>query len=53
MTLTRRRALLGGASLALAAPCLSLGAAWPALAQAAPIAAMPLHRAFALGDMRV
>lgn len=54
MTLNRRRMMLAGAALPLAAPMLSWGAR-PALAQDAAAAAtgVPLHRTFALGDMQV
>lgn len=53
MTLSRRRMMLAGAALPLAAPMLSLSAR-PALAQEAVAASgLPLHRTFALGDMQV
>lgn len=53
MTLTRRRAILAGAALPLAAPMLSLGLARPAAAQEAAPPAGPTHRTFALGEFQV
>ncbi len=52
MILSRRRMMLAGAALPLAAPMLILGAR-PTLAQEAAPSGLPLHRTFALGDMQV
>ncbi len=53
MRLTRRRLMIAGTALPLAAPMLGLGRAAYAQEPAIPAAAMPMSRNFALGDMSV